>query len=42
VALHFETDPNSLQQYGLITEEAGNVYPELVNRNDAGNIMGVH
>jgi Chaperone of endosialidase len=42
VTFHYKTDPNGVQQYGLIAEEVDKVYPELVIRNDKGEIQGVH
>lgn len=42
VTFHYKTDPKSVQQYGLIAEEVDRVYPELVIRDGAGRIQGVH
>jgi endosialidase-like protein len=42
VTFHYKNDPNGLLQYGLVAEEVAKVYPELVIRDDAGKIQGVH
>jgi hypothetical protein len=41
VSFHLKTDPKGVVQYGLIAEEVDKVYPELVIRDDAGQIQGV-
>ena len=41
VTYRLKTDPTGALQYGLIAEEVNRVYPELVVRDDAGNIEGV-
>lgn len=41
VSFHLKSDPGGAVQYGLIAEEVAKVYPELVIRDDAGNIQGV-
>jgi len=41
VTFRYRTDPKSVQQYGLITEEVDKVYPELVIRHDSEGIQGV-
>jgi Chaperone of endosialidase len=41
VTYHLKNDPSGDLQYGLIAEEVDQVYPELVVRDDAGNIEGV-
>jgi hypothetical protein len=41
VKYRLKADPAGEQQYGLIAEEVDQVYPELVVRDDAGNIEGV-
>lgn len=41
VSFRLKTDPKGTVQYGLIAEEVNKVYPELVIRDDAGNIQGV-
>jgi hypothetical protein len=41
VSYHLKTDPPGAIQYGLIAEEVDKVYPELVIRDEAGNIQGV-
>jgi flagellar capping protein FliD len=41
VTFHLKTEPNGALQYGLIAEEVVKVYPDLVIRNDAGQIEGV-
>ncbi len=41
VTFHLKSDPSETRQYGLIAEEVNKVYPELVIRDDAGNIQGV-
>jgi hypothetical protein len=42
VTFHYKTDPKGVQQYGLIAEEVDKVYPELVIRDQKGQIQGVH
>jgi hypothetical protein len=42
VSFHLKTDPMGAVQYGLIAEEVDKVYPELVIRDEAGKIQGVH
>jgi hypothetical protein len=41
VTFHLKSDPHGALQYGLIAEEVDKVYPELVIRDDAGQIQGV-
>jgi hypothetical protein len=41
VSFHLKTDPKGAVQYGLIAEEVDTVYPELVIRDDKGQIQGV-
>jgi hypothetical protein len=41
VSFHLKTDPSGSVQYGLIAEEVAKVYPELVIRDEAGEIQGV-
>jgi hypothetical protein len=41
VSFHLKSDPKGAVQYGLIAEEVGKVYPELVIRDEAGRIQGV-
>jgi hypothetical protein len=41
VSFHLKSDPNAAVQYGLIAEEVDKVYPELVIRDESGNIQGV-
>jgi hypothetical protein len=41
VTFHLKSDPGGAVQYGLIAEEVDKVYPELVIRDDAGQIQGV-
>jgi Chaperone of endosialidase len=41
VTFHLKTEPEGALQYGLIAEEVDKVYPDLVIRNDAGQIEGV-
>lgn len=41
VSFHLKIDPDGALQYGLIAEEVDKVYPELVIRDEAGNIQGV-
>ncbi len=41
VSFHLKSEPKGALQYGLIAEEVDKVYPELVIRDDAGNIQGV-
>ena len=38
---HYKSEPTGPMQYGLIAEEVAQVYPELVTRNEAGEIEGV-
>lgn len=42
VTFRYKTDPKSVRQYGLIAEQVQEIFPELVIRDDAGKIMGVH
>ena len=42
VSFHLKGDPRGALQYGLIAEEVEKVYPELVIRDEAGKIQGVH
>jgi hypothetical protein len=41
VSFHLKSDPTGAAQYGLIAEEVDKVYPELVIRDQAGEIQGV-
>jgi hypothetical protein len=41
VSFHLKTDPQGAMQYGLIAEEVDKVYPELVIRDQGGQIQGV-
>jgi hypothetical protein len=41
VSFHLKTDPKGHLQYGLVAEEVAKVYPELVIRDDVGQIQGV-
>jgi hypothetical protein len=41
VTFHYKQDSSGALQYGLIAEEVEKVYPELVIRDDAGDIQGV-
>jgi trimeric autotransporter adhesin len=41
VTFHLKAEPDGAVQYGLIAEEVETVYPELVIRDDAGQIQGV-
>ena len=41
VTYRLKSDPAGELQYGLIAEEVDQVYPELVVRDNAGNIEGV-
>ena len=41
VTFHLKTEPQGALQFGLIAEEVDRVYPELVIRDEAGNIQGV-
>ena len=41
VSFRYKTEPRGAVQYGLIAEEVAQVYPELVTRNEAGEIEGV-
>jgi hypothetical protein len=42
VSFHLKSDPKGAAQYGLIAEEVNKVYPELVIRDQSGQIQGVH
>lgn len=42
VTFHYKSDPKGARQYGLIAEEVGKVYPELVISDESGKIQGVH
>ena len=42
VTFQLKSEPNGALQYGLIAEEVDKVYPELVIRDAAGKIQGVH
>jgi hypothetical protein len=41
VTFELKTDPQRTVQYGLIAEEVARVYPELVIRDESGQIQGV-
>ena len=41
VMFHYKTDPKGVVRYGLIAEEVAKVYPNLVVRDDKGQIDGV-
>jgi hypothetical protein len=41
VSFHLKTDPEGTVQFGLIAEEVDRVYPELVIRDEKGQIQGV-
>ncbi len=41
VTFHLKSEPNGALQYGLIAEEVDKVYPELVIKDQAGQIQGV-
>jgi polyhydroxyalkanoate synthesis regulator phasin len=41
VTFHLKTEPQGTMQYGLIAEEVDKVYPELVIRDEKGQIQGV-
>jgi len=41
VTFHLKTDPHGAVQYGLIAEEVAKVYPDLVIRDETGQIDGV-
>jgi len=41
VTFHLKSEPDGALQYGLIAEEVNKVYPELVIRNDKGEIEGL-
>jgi len=38
---HLKSDPHGAVQHGLIAEKVEKVYPELVGRDEAGQIQGV-
>ena len=41
VSFHLKNDPQGAVQYGLIAEDVDKVFPELVIRDDRGEIQGV-
>ncbi len=41
MSFHLKSDPQGAVQYGLIAEEVAEVYPELVIRDEKGEIQGV-
>jgi hypothetical protein len=41
VTFHLKSEPDGAMQFGLIAEEVDKIYPELVIRDDAGEIQGV-
>jgi hypothetical protein len=41
VTFHYKADPSQARQYGLIAEEVAKVYPDLVVRNENGEIDSV-
>ncbi len=41
VSFHLKSEPAGQVQYGLIAEEVDKVYPELVIRDDKGEVQGV-
>jgi hypothetical protein len=41
VTFHLKSEPKGILQYGLIAEEVDKVYPDLVIRNEQGQIEGV-
>jgi hypothetical protein len=41
VTFHLKTEPKGPVQYGLIAEEVARVYPELVIRDEKGQVQGV-
>jgi len=41
VTFRYKNEPQGPQQYGLIAEEVAKVYPELVVRNDKGDVISV-
>ena len=41
VTFHLKTEPEGALQFGLIAEEVDRVYPDLVIRDEVGNIQGV-
>jgi hypothetical protein len=41
VTFHLKTEPTGALQFGLIAEEVVKVYPELVIRNESGQIEGL-
>jgi hypothetical protein len=41
VSFHLKSEPKGVVQYGLIAEEVEKVYPQLVTRDEAGEIQGV-
>ncbi len=42
VTFSYKSDPKNTKQYGLIAEEANEVYPEIVIRDEAGEIYSVN
>ena len=41
VSFHYKSDPHGPVQYGLVAEEVARVYPELVTRDERGDVNGV-
>ena len=42
VTFRYRNDPSGQRQYGLVAEEVARVYPDLVSRDAAGNVVTVH
>jgi Chaperone of endosialidase len=42
VTFRYKNDPQGTRQYGLVAEEVGSIYPELVSRGSDGQIQTVH
>jgi len=42
VTFRYRNDPSQQRQYGLVAEEVARVYPDLVSRDAAGEIVSVH
>jgi hypothetical protein len=41
VTFHYKQDPHGALEYGLIAEEVGEIYPDLVVRGDDGQIEAI-
>ena len=41
VTFRYKDDPQGIKQYGLVAEEVGKLYPELVIRDTAGKVQSI-